>query len=460
MKTAFGIFLLTGFSLAQAAPIASRVEIEEDIYTHANANNGAGPMWCSGSTCLVRVGQRLFASGWETVPEALPVNNCRWVLWERQSTGWARVRVDADGRTREPSPLAAFPDGSVLMSINPTLGHGPEPNGGPARPDVLQFRAEDPTAVPKSLGPQWQGAPAFREHSYRSFVADAPNRELLLFQNIDYTHAEWTFRDRTGDWSKQGQLKWPWGAAYDKPQPIRVCYPNVALRDKAVHFFGVSDILEPNLAWREFKEKLTGQHWDYDFRRLFYTWTSDITRKPFADWVEISSREKTCGWVSPGDLWLAPDGDVHLLWSERAIDERLREKFFPGARQSHTLNHAVVREGKVVRRDTVLESTEDKPGIVGSAGRFHVTPDNRLFIVHLASGREADGRSVFENRLIEVLSDGKFGAPIRIAFQKPFTSYFMTTVRAGSAPSWNLELLGLRNGAPGTLSYARVALSH
>src|SRR5690349_15546897 len=50
--------------------LAPVVEIEEDVYTYSNADNGAGPMWCSGSTCLVRSGEHLFASGLETVPDA------------------------------------------------------------------------------------------------------------------------------------------------------------------------------------------------------------------------------------------------------------------------------------------------------------------------------------------------------------------------------------------------------
>jgi len=453
-------------TLAGDRELAPAVEVEEDVYTYTNANNGAGPMWCSGSTCLVRAGDRLFASGLETVPDAPPLNNCRWMLFLRESNGWQRVRVDTDGRTREPSPLAAFPDGRAFLSVNPTLGQGAQPNGGPARPDVLQFQAAAPMAAPVALTPIWQGSPVFSEHSYRSLAADGSAGELILFQNIGYTHAEWAFRDRAGHWSAQGRLKWPWGsstgsgrdAEYAKPEPIRVCYPNVALRQRAVHFVGVSDVVEPNRAWREFKRKLTGREWDYDFRRLFYTWTRDVTQEPFADWVEIASRDKTCGWVSPGDLWLAPNGDVHLLWSERALDERLREKFFPEARQTNSLNYAVLRNGKVLFRRAVLETTEDKPGIAGSAGRFCVTPDNRLFVAYLASGTQADGRAVFENRLVEMQHDGTLGPSLRIPLQKPFTSYFTTTVRAGSPPSRTLEMLGMRNGAPNTISYAKINL--
>ena len=149
---------------------------------------------------------------------------------------------------------------------------------------------------------------------------------------------------------------------------------------------------------------------------------------------------------------------MHLLWTERAIDERLRAKFFPEAKQSQSLNHALVREGKVIRRRTLMESTEDKPGLVGSAGRFHVTPDHRLFVVCFASGSEGGGRSVAENRILEILPGGSASAPVRLPLAKPFTSYFTTTVRAGSPPSPTLEMLGPRTGAGNTISYARVRL--
>jgi hypothetical protein len=107
--------------VASAADLKPIVEAEEDVYSYTSANNGAGPMWCAGSTCLVRVGDKVFASGLETIPEAKPLNNCRWMLFERKTNGWVRVHVDASGRTREPSPLACFQNGSLFLSANPTL---------------------------------------------------------------------------------------------------------------------------------------------------------------------------------------------------------------------------------------------------------------------------------------------------------------------------------------------------
>jgi hypothetical protein len=433
------------------------VEAEEDIYTYTNADNGAGPLWCHGSTCLVRIGDDVFASGIETLPNVKRLNNCRWTLYQRGQTGWHLQQVDETERTREPSPVVGFPDGRLFLSANPTL----TPVGaysGPARPEILRFSARDAKAPFERSLPVWDGTPAFTEHSYRSFAADGPGRELILLQNIGYTHAEWAFRDRAGKWAAQGRLPWPSGAEYPKPEPVRVCYPDVALKNRAVHLCGVSDIVEPYPEWRAYKKQLTGNEWDYDFRRLFYTWTPDITREKFRDWVEIASRDKTCGWISPGDLWLGPDGAAHLVWTERALDERLRAKFFPEARQSHAINYAVVREGKVVLRRTLMLAEEGKSGETGSWPRFHAAPDNRLFVFCHASGKGTDGKAFSENRLIEILPGGEVGAPVKVPLKKAFTAYFTATVRGGSPPSETLELLGQREGASWTMSYARVRL--
>lgn len=438
--------------------VRAELETEEDVYTFEPANNGAGPLWCSGSTCLVRIGDRLFASGLETLPAAKPLNNCQWRLWERTTEGWKLRVADRDGRTREPSPLAAFADGRLFLSANPTVVEDPDAYSGPARPEVFEFRIADLDRSPRRLLPVWNGTPRFTEHSYRSLAADGSAGELILFQNIDYAHAEWAFLDRGGSWAARGQLKWPWGAEYDQPQPIRICYPNVALQDRAVYFCGVSDIIEPYREWRDYKRQLTGREWDYDFRRLFFTWTSDITREPFRDWTEIASRDKTCGWIMPGDLYVAPDGSVHVLWTERAVDERLREKFFPDVKQRHALNYAVVRDGKVIRRSTLIEGGEGASGEIPSAGRFQVTPGRRLLVVAYVGGRDANGQALSENRLIDPTSDGQARDGVRLPLRQPFTSFFTATVRAGSPPSDRLELLGLQADAPHTIRYARIRL--
>ncbi len=354
--------------------------------------------------------------------------------------------------------MAAFADGRFFLSVNPTLRTERVNGGGPAQPQLLQFEARLPLNAYATSLPTWDGLPKFTEHSYRTLAADGNNGELILFQNIDYAHAEWAFRDRHGSWSAQGKLRWPWGAEYDKPQPIRVCYPTVALRDRAVYFCGVSDILEPYQTWRDFKKQITGREWDYDFRRLFFTWSPDIRTGRFLGWVEIASRDKTAGWIFPGDLWAAPDGLVHIVWTERALDERLREKFYPGALQSHALNYAQVRDGQIVCRRTLLESREGGLQEIPSAPRFQVTPDDRLILFYCVQGADGNGKSLAENRVLEIFAEGTIGPAARVPLASPFTSAFTATIRAGSPRSSTLELLGQQAGHNQTIRYARVRL--
>jgi len=452
-----GLSMLSG-TMGQSSAAAPRavVEVEEDVYSFEPANNGAGPMWTHGNTCLVRVGESLFASGLETLPDAKPLNNVRWLLFRRGAEGWEQIAT-GPGRTREPCPLICFPDGRVCLSDNPTRTPADQ-YAGPARPEILVFSAADPRAGYETWLPVWAGEPAFTEHSYRSFVADGDNRELILFQNIGYTHAEWAFRDREGNWSAQGQLKWPWGADYPEPEPIRVCYPTVALRNRAVYFCGVSDIVEPYPEWRQYKKEITGQDWDYDFRRLFFTWSDDITTGRFHDWIEVSSRDKTCGWIFPCDLWVAPDGEVHLLWTERALDERLREKFFPTEKQTHALNYAIVRAGRVVLQRALHLGGEGASSEIPGRGRFQVTADGRLFVFYYVSGASVDGRGVSQNRLLELYPDGTQSESAVVDLKHPFTSFFTATWRGGCRPSNVLDLYGQGAGKGNTLSYARVRI--
>ncbi len=447
------VWLVVGVAV-EGQPV---VEVEEVVYRYEPADNGAGPMWCAGSTSLFRDGGRVFATGLETMAGEKPLNNCRWVLFERQESGWRRRFVDS-GRTREPAPMVGFHDGRFFVSGNGTLGKGPEPGGGPTRPDIIRFDARQGAGDGTQLLPVWRGEPPFREHSYRSFAADGSRGEFILLQNIGYGHAEWAFRNQKGQWSAAGKLEWPRGEEYDPPRPVRLCYPNVALKDRAVHFFGIGDITEPVEAWREFKAELTGRKWDYVFRRLYYCHTGDVEQQPFSQWIEIATRESTAGALWPCDLWVDADNTVHLLWTEQAVDGRLRERFFPDARQSHALRYAIVQDGRIVIERDLYRSEEGKPGLVAGRSRFHVTPDQRLFVVSYVSGRGTDGQSVSENRLFELKLGGAMGPQYCLGLDRPFTNFFTATPRGGSKPTQYLDLLGTQSGLSQRISYARVRI--
>lgn len=140
-------------------PIAISVDTEETVYTYRPANNGAGPMWARGSTCLARIGESVFASGLETLEGVPSLNNCRWLLFQRETDGWRQVHADPNGRTREPCPLAAFAGGPLFLSANPTLVDDPAVAAGPARPEILAFDPLRPHRPWETLLPRWDGEP-------------------------------------------------------------------------------------------------------------------------------------------------------------------------------------------------------------------------------------------------------------------------------------------------------------
>ena len=131
---------------APRPPIDPAVEVEETVCQYEDAKNGAGPTWCVGSTCLVRMGDDVFASGLETLKQFKPLNNVRWLLLKREADGWRLQRADPRDRTREPCPLACFHGGPLLMSVNPGVDIDPEQRGSATRPEILQFDPSDPSA--------------------------------------------------------------------------------------------------------------------------------------------------------------------------------------------------------------------------------------------------------------------------------------------------------------------------
>ncbi|MBI2297985.1 MAG: hypothetical protein HYU66_03375 [Armatimonadetes bacterium] len=432
-----------------------RVEGEEQVYTYSPANNGAGPLWCYGATCVVRHGDDVFAAGLETIAGAKPLNNCRWTLHHRGADGWRQVAADPVDRQREPCPLTLLRDGRLFLSTNPTLT-APDTHRGPAEPRVLELDTAEPAAWRTSL-PRWSAEPRFTEHSYRTFAADGLGGELILFNVLGHEGYHWALRDRDGEWSHAGELIFPWGADYEVPEAIRCCYPEIAMRGRAVHFLGISDIIEPVKAWREYKLVLhEGKTWDYEFRRLFYTWTPDVTREPFAPWLEVASREATCGRISNLDLWLDPTGRAHLLWLEQSVwDPRMRERFFPDTPITFELCHAAVADGKVIGRGTTAQGGEgispERPGWA----RLHATPDGRLFVFYHVGGETTAGQPLSENRLAEIRTDGSIGGSVTVPLRHAFTSFMTATERGGSAPSEVLDVLGVAEGVEG-IAYARI----
>jgi hypothetical protein len=338
-RVLYSLVLYVALPLAwPAAPLLPAVEVEYLVYRTAPFNNGSGPLWCKGSTCIARLGNEVYANGVEVLTNCEPLNNVRWTLWRLDENGPTLLQADLEGRQREPSPMGVFNNGRLLLTSNPTLTK-PGVRNGPAMPVLLVFDAKAPLAAPWKAHPAWEGEPPFTEHSYRGFCADGPSGEALYLQNVGYDFSHWSFLDREGRWSKAGSIKMPWGAEFETPESVRVCYQVMALKNRAAHLLGMSDVMEWKKEWREYKLILhNGVKWDYDMRRLYYCYTPDVAAKPFGEWLLVSDCDRTCGLVDPMDLWLDGQGRAHLLWYELSVwDVRVRDKFFPDEPQTHTL---------------------------------------------------------------------------------------------------------------------------
>ena len=139
--------LLAGLAAAESG-IQPRVEVEEVVTAYTPANNGAGPMWCYGSTTIARRGEEVFVSAIETGKDVPPLCNTRWQLWHRTSAGWKLEQREKACRQREPCPIGIFPTGPIFLSVNPSI-RPPGTQYGPCRPLVLEFEQKDLAAGSK-----------------------------------------------------------------------------------------------------------------------------------------------------------------------------------------------------------------------------------------------------------------------------------------------------------------------
>ncbi len=425
-----------------------------------DARNGAGPLWGYNSTNIVRIGDTVWATGVNTLPEVPPPNNIECTLWTQGIAGWTQVAA-LPGLTREPCPIGVLGGKRLVISTNPTLNPAGKPGGGPARPGLWEYDTARPDQPPIISEPRWRaGAPVgkFTEHSYRSLTVDGARGEIFLMQNIGDTHAEWSFRDSQGQWSSQGKLDWPVKNIGGKDTRLRVCYTVALVRDRAVYLMGVSDVVEPNAEWRDFKRKLTGKEWDYVFRNLYYTWTPDITSVPFQPWLEVASREETAGRIVPGDLWLAPDGAIHAVWEETAIDDRLREALFTDRTQKRSINYAKIMNGKIISTSDLFIFKKTRDGIAAHWPRIKSIADKDMFVLVYVDGIGSDGEKISRNDLLKV-ENGNLVSSINIPVEEPLSIYVISTPRAGGSDDKKLDIFGLTKWGNGIIKHMAVDIA-
>jgi hypothetical protein len=431
-----------------APEIYPTVEIEEVVTRYSPANNGAGPMWCYGSTVVARQGDEVYLSVIETGKDVPPLCNTRWQLWQKSSSGWQLRQNEKDYRQREPCPVGVFHDGSLFLSVNPST----QPSGvkyGACRPLVLEFDPGRLAVEPKTHVPVWAEGTNFTDHSYRGFGADGKNRELLLLNINSKTSEQFvSYYTKEGNWQEKGTIKFP----------IRACYPQVALRDQAAHVLAIGDIVEPVEEWRKLKIEKLNRKWDYVFRRLFYTFTPDIRTTKFAKPIEVDSVEKTAGHITNLDLYIDDTGSAHLLYLKRPHHYSfLRDKYFPGQPITIHLEYAVLKEGMVQYRQTLAESVHKKNEINPAYARFHVTEDESIYVMVAGTTIDESGKSVLSNFIGQVSGESQKPDFTALEMKHPFRSFMTNTVRGGSKPTNIIDIFGIADDSP-NLRYARVRL--
>jgi hypothetical protein len=421
------------------------VEVEEVVTRYTPANNGAGPMWCYGSTVIARQGGDVFLSVIETGKDVPLLCNTRWQLWHRSSDGWKLEQSEKEYRQREPCPMAVFQEGPVFMSVNPST----EPAGtkyGPCKPLVLEFDPANPAAPAKIHTPAWADGTYFTDHSYRGFAADGVKGELLLL-NINAKTSEQfvSYRDSEGQWHPKGTITFP----------IRACYPQVALRDGAAHVMAIGDIVEPVTEWRKLKYDKLKSEWDYVFRRLFYTYTDNIRTAGFCEPIEIDTAEKTCGYIRNLDLYIDETGAAHLLYTKQPHQyDFIRDKYFPGEPMMVSLEHVIVKDGKVLSRQTLAKKPAGPDGFEPSFSRFHIDSRGELYVI-AAGTRVKNGQRASGNFLARIPTGENKPHFERIDLKHPFGNFFTNTPRGGSKPSDIIDIFGIADDSP-NLRYAQI----
>ena len=420
----------------------------DETFTHTTPST-AGSMWCVGAPIIVRENGIVWASVSMTDPGVPAYCNTHWELWRRQpNKAWEKIRQGPAASEREPCPLFLLNPKSLVISIQPSILFKQVQSGGEqawyCRPEMISFNPQDiDDDQVNVLSPTFPPNTVFSQHSYRSLAVDAAKGEvicLVMDRNDDYRP---TWRDAAGWWHPMSKLNFP----------IRSCYPNMVLKDRASYAFAVGDIIEFNPAWQAEKSRMLNRKWDYAFRRIFFTWTPDVAAESFREPIEIDSVDETAGWMLNMDMLVDAQGRAHLLWFRRNIQfDFMRDKFFPGQPITDNIMHAVVENGRVVAREALVTRDAEREGRAGAefswkfcSGRLHQLADGRLIAIFCRDVAGPSGRmerALFVQELDGAGHSTATAVRVQLSREAPENWFFTNTTRGGSAPSNDIDLLG------------------
>lgn len=461
-------------------PQKTNCEIEEIISSFQKPRNNTFPLWCYGAPTIVRDNDAVYATLPETSPDLPPMCNTRLQLFQKKGDeNWQRIYVNPVFDQREPCPIARLGDGQIIVSINSAITPFREGNGEVmwnCEPYLLSFDSAAP-GFPTVLKPRWDEDWPFTDHSYRGLAADQAQSELFVMNIEGYRwqpgpegRYHWAFGDGKGHWLQNGRLEFP----------VRCCYPCISLKDRRVNIVAISDVDEPNPEWMAYKREYGGIPWDYDFRKLYYAYSEDVTQGVFEQPVIIANCDETAGHIKHTDLYVDGDNVAHVVFIARNISRPfMRDKFWPGQPLTAALKVVRVKKGKILSEQTLAMCREQEDGALWTYGEpagekhtgdsfrtndpvpnyaaFHATPDGRLFVIYNLGGYDREGRDLAKNYLVEITS-GRLSDPIEIEMEDPMKVFYAAPERNGSAPSNVIDLYGLSLRHPDRINYARIRI--
>ncbi|MCJ8329694.1 MAG: hypothetical protein HRT89_06320 [Lentisphaeria bacterium] len=418
----------TMLGLAHAADIKLELEEENEMYKYTWPSNGSGAFWTTGNSCIVRRGKEVYATGIEHMPKKANPNNVRWVLFKKTDGKMLRIADGGDTSEREPCPIGALKDGTVLISSNPVDA---KPRNSTAK--LLFINPKKDKAELSPLTVDWGGKFQANQHSYRSFSVDAENNTSLLFyQNPSIHQTYWACYEGT-KLIKNGKITYPRGMYGKRGVSMRICYAASQIKDWAAHYVGVSDIQEP-------VEKFRGMTSSWVFRRLYYIWSPDVRTGKFSKWVEIANYDEMDGYTKASDILIESKSKVWLLWYGRELSNsrKIKAAFPTKKKQRVTLYCSLLSNGKLVSTKAIYDWKEGQKGAQpGRWARFHTTPAGKRYVLYYAGA----------NYIVQVKNGKTVGKAVKLPIKNHVKMFFIPTVRNGSTLSNTIEMIGQKKWA-------------
>lgn len=330
---------------------------------------------------LLRVGNRVFFSTAQRIPDRVEMCNKYPMLYEKRDGGeWTLVFSDENAYQMDAGHLLYAGGDRLLMTLNPPKDRYPKEQRTflvPCTPVVYLFDISDGVKLIEVREIPWNKPDhPFKSHAYRSSSVDVVNGDLF-FTNIHYPEEKhvYSLTDTALQPIRSGDLVFP----------QRGCYHNIAMKNGETYLFAMQDIIEPNEEWFRYKRQRYDENnmgFDYVFRTVYLNYSPDIAKEELRSSVVVCSMADTCGTVDNLDCRYAANGDMIFMAHERNISaDYIRDRFFPGVPMVSELCLYRLSGGEVKERVVIDRTEEGGEWNLSYNGFIHTAANGELYFV-------------------------------------------------------------------------------